>query len=99
VKNGLRCGPLSTPNHKLLPDSRWILNLPSSRVRARSDPTAARRVATGVALFVTGRTAIFRQAYSQDTDDPRIQIPDPRFTGPVATSAFYSAYVRCTGAR
>ena len=41
----------------------------------------------------TGRTAILRQAYSQSTDDPRIQIPDPRFTGPVATSAFYAAYV------
>ena len=63
---------------------------------ARSDPKAAGRLGTGVALFVTGRTAILRQAYSQSTDDPRIQIPDPRFTGPVATSAFYSAYERCT---
>jgi hypothetical protein len=97
VHDGLRCGPLSTPNHKLLPDSRWILNLPKNRVLARSDPTSAGRTQTGVALFVTNRTAIFRQAYTQDTDDPRIQIPDPRFTGPVATSAFYSAYERCTG--
>ena len=99
VRAGLRCGPLSTPNHKLIPDSRWILNLPKDRVLARSDPRATARVATGVQLLVTGRTAILRQAYTQDTDDSRIQVPDPRFTGPIATSAFYSAYVRCTGAR
>ena len=24
VKAGLRCGPLTGPNHKIVPDSRWI---------------------------------------------------------------------------
>jgi len=99
VGAGLACGPLSTPNHKLLPDSRWILDLPKDRVLARSDARATSRIDTGVGLYVTSRTAIFRQAYTQKTDDPAIQIPDPRFTGPVATSAFYSAYVRCPRAR
>ena len=26
VQDGLRCGPLTVPNHKLVPDSRWILD-------------------------------------------------------------------------
>ena len=36
VKRALRCGPLTAPNHKLVPDSRWILDLPAQpRARAR----------------------------------------------------------------
>ena len=31
----LRCGPLTAPNHKLVPDARWILELPA-RPRARA---------------------------------------------------------------
>ena len=26
VRAGLRCGPVSTPNHKLIPDTRWLLD-------------------------------------------------------------------------
>ena len=46
-------------------------------------------------LYVTNRLAVIRQAYTQRSDPATIQVPDPRFRGPVATSAFYSAYVRC----
>src|SRR5215218_8809412 len=38
VQAGLRCGPLTLPNHKLVPDSRWIADLPYEKVRARADP-------------------------------------------------------------
>jgi hypothetical protein len=95
VRAGLRCGPLSVPNHKLIPDSRWVLDLPRARVVARTDRRALSRAGHGVALFVLGRTAILRQAWSQATDPTAAQMPDPRFAGPVAVSDFYSAYVRC----
>src|SRR5262249_10380910 len=36
VKRDLRCGPLSLPNHRLTPDSRWILDLPQNKVISRS---------------------------------------------------------------
>ena len=63
---------------------------------ARTDARNRRPEPTGgVALHVLGRLAILRQAYSQATDPPEVQIPDPRFSGPVAVSDFYSAYVRC----
>jgi hypothetical protein len=93
VKQGLRCGPLSVPNHKLVPDSRWIAGLPVNRVVARADPDA-KRPARGVALVVTSRFGIFKQAWTSPTDDPRIQLPPSGFRR-VLTTPFYAAYVRC----
>ncbi len=40
VQKALKCGPLSEPNHKLVPDSRWILDLPANRVIPRAEPGA-----------------------------------------------------------
>ena len=94
VAAGLRCGPLTVPNHKLIPDARWILDLPAGRVIARSDDRRAPRATRGVALFVTSRKAIFRQAYTQDSDPAGIQIPAPGFQRQVAGD-HYAAYVRC----
>lgn len=36
VQAALKCGPLWTPNHKLVPDSRWVLDAPVDKVLARS---------------------------------------------------------------
>ena len=36
VRDGLRCGPLTFPNYRLVPDTRWMLDLPRERVGARS---------------------------------------------------------------
>jgi hypothetical protein len=36
VRRALRCGPLWTPNHKLVPDSRWILDAGNADVLPRS---------------------------------------------------------------
>jgi hypothetical protein len=43
VQEGLRCGPLTVPNHKLVPDSRWIHGARGPRRAA----AAARRRAGG----------------------------------------------------
>ena len=38
VKAGLRCGPLTGPNHKIVPDARWIAGLgDGDGARARVD--------------------------------------------------------------
>jgi hypothetical protein len=39
VATAARCGTITVPNHKLLPEVRWALALPASGVRARSDRT------------------------------------------------------------
>jgi hypothetical protein len=90
-----RCGPLSTPNHKLVPDTRWIVDGSADEVVARADPTQKARVARGgVSLFVVDRGALLRQALVADTDDPFDNVPLPGYTK-VASTGYYAAYVRC----
>ena len=104
VTAGLRCGPLTFPNHKLVPDGRWILDLPADRVFARADtgkgtrsrPDAGKGAAaqTGVAIYAVSRIAIFKHAFSDENDPASIQVPPPGWQRAV-TSDFYAAYVRC----
>jgi hypothetical protein len=102
VRSALRCGPLSVPNHKLIPDARWILNRGPNGVIARSfartraaagDSTLVRRIQRGVALYPTG-LAVQRQALVDSTDDPLDQVPLPGFVR-VDTTQYYGAYARC----
>jgi hypothetical protein len=110
VKAGLRCGPLTGPNHKIVPDSRWIAGLDDGEVLARAwmyrvdaspqtysaaDRAAvARAKAKGVAIVVTSRFAIFKHAWTDNSDDALIQVPPAGFRR-VKTTRFYAAYVRC----
>jgi len=104
VRTGLRCGPLTLPNHKLVPDARWIADLPSDRVFARADdatgtPTRAdfgrgARAETGVAIYVTSRFAIFKHALTDRADSALIEVP-PAGWRRTAVTQYYAAYVRC----
>lgn len=94
VRRARRCGPVSTPNHKLLPDTRWILGAGEHEVLARSDDDAARHVQRGVAIYVADRNALLRQALVERSDDPFDSIPMDGFER-LAFNAYYSAYVRC----
>jgi hypothetical protein len=89
VQRGLRCGPLTFPNYRLVPDSRWILDLPASRVGARS----AKRRERGVAMFVVGRKELERFGFAAGAS-PSTNVPDPGFV-PVARNARYVAYASC----
>jgi hypothetical protein len=96
AQRALRCGPVSVPNHKLIPDVRWALDLPEDRVVARSQRDDAGWGLRGGAIYVTGRTAVFRQAYSNDAtvDDNLIQVPGPGMLR-VAGSPSYAIYAHC----
>jgi hypothetical protein len=93
VRAGLRCGPLSVPNHKIVPDSRWIAGLPRSHVLPRAQPGHA-HPRRGVALVVDSRFAILLHAWTSPDDSALIQLPPPGFHR-VAVTRFYTAYVRC----
>jgi hypothetical protein len=108
VKRELRCGKVSVPNHKLIPEVRWVLGLRSSRVIARSDirtgwrtkvegvPAAPRAKAPaqrGLAIFVLNHSGIQRLIQVAQ-DDLSTQIPRPDFHF-VAANGFYAAYARC----
>jgi hypothetical protein len=92
IREGLKCGPVYTPNHKLVPDLRWYLDLPKDRVIARSSIHSTPR--RGVVVLVHGRTALFRQALVTDVDDPVDSLPPPGFRR-AAVTGYYAAYVRC----
>ncbi len=99
VERALRCGAVSVPTHKLIPDTRWVLGLGESDVVARSDPAAAseRKARYGIAIFPVGRTNILRTGFAVNTD-AITQVPAPGFRR-IATEKYFAAYVRCPPGR
>ncbi|MDP8943571.1 MAG: hypothetical protein M3N16_05575 [Actinomycetota bacterium] len=96
VRTGRSCGPVSVPNHKLLPDVRWILDAGPAEVVARSDPRSAATARRGTAIFVAG-PLLHSRAYtpfSEPSDSALIQVPGEGFRR-VATTPYFSAYVNC----
>src|SRR3954470_23791000 len=96
VKAAERCGAISTPTHKLIPDVRWLADKRAGQVVARADSSrsAQRKVSRGVAIVVTGRNALANQVFVDRTVDPLVNVPPPGFRR-IATSDFYAAYERC----
>jgi len=98
VVRALRCGPVHVPNHKLIPDVRWILDRPQSGVLARSNVRSKKNPAPaptrGVIIVVHDRPAIFKQALVTDSDETLDNLP-PAGWNRAATSQYYAAYVRC----
>jgi hypothetical protein len=93
VRAGMRCGPLTFPNYRLVPDARWHLDLPRTRVSARS----ARRRPYGVAIFALTPKGLRRFGFA-DGASTTTNIPDPGYA-PLARNDRFSAYVRCPGGR
>lgn len=100
VAAGRRCGPVSTPNHKLLPDTRWILDAGPTQVLARSDPRFSPLLhpdgplSRGVALVTTDRASVLRQSFTTTDDLTGNAVAGPGFRRAV-TGGFYGAFVRC----
>jgi hypothetical protein len=89
VQRDMRCGPITYPNYRLVPDTRWLLDLPARRVGARS----ARRRSRGVAIFVLGEKELRRFGFAAGAS-PSTNVPDPGFV-PIARNARFSAYAAC----
>ena len=89
VAEGARCGPITFPNYRLVPDTRFILDLPAERVGARS----ARARPRGTAIFLVGPKPLRRYGFA-DGASPRTNAPDPGFIRRVRRGRFV-AYVSC----
>jgi hypothetical protein len=83
------CGPITFPNYRLVPDTRWMLDLPGDEVGARSD----RRHPYGVAIFTVGDKTLHRYGYADGASRTTV-VPDPGFT-PIARSTQFRAYASC----
>jgi len=99
-----RCGLVSLPNNKLIPDARWILGTYGqhdivARSEARADVakrshTLERRIDAGsVAVYPLG-PAVFVNAIVDVGDDPRDEVPLAGFER-IYTSRYYAVYANC----
>ncbi len=91
VRRGRACGPVTLPNYRLVPDTRWILDASQREVGARS----VKRRPYGVALFFTDAKMLRRFGFAQGAST-LANVPDPGFVL-VTRNRRYAAYVRCRG--
>jgi hypothetical protein len=93
-----RCGPVTVPNHKLIPDTRWVLHAGAGAVLARSGLPDFGRRARGVHVFVSGATMLTNPTYGPfvggSRDDARIQVPGPGLRL-IDRSDHFLAYASC----
>ncbi len=105
------CGPVSVPNHKHIPDTRWILHASQNGVIARSalvnvapngvqtiDHAIQRRLRTGVELFEANRTAELQDQLivdSQPVQLTTVQLSPQPGFHRIAANAYFAAYVHC----
>jgi hypothetical protein len=99
-----RCPVVSLPDHKLIPDARWILRSTDQRdILARSQalqeaaggaPGLGDRLRKGsVAVYPLG-SAVFFEAIVDIGDDPLVQVPEAGYHR-IYTSRYYAVYDNC----
>jgi len=79
VRRGLRCGALTFPTYRLVPDARWMLDAGAERVRSRAEDPAA----GAVAVYIDGDEKFERRfgradGVSRATNDPPPAAPSVR---------------------
>ena len=94
VGAALRCGPVYVPNHKLIPDVRWILDRAQGRRPRALTPTGSGPRAAAWRSSCTSASRCSSQALVTDADEPLDNLPPPGFTR-AASSQYYAAYVSC----
>lgn len=97
VRAAAKCGPVLTSNHRLVPDVRWIMNLPADQVIARSDLPVASKVHSGIVVLAAGRAVLLRGGLDPENPtaaDTLRNLPPVGYR-PVAANELYSVYARC----
>jgi hypothetical protein len=91
VRAGRACGPVTLPNYRLVPDTRWILDASQKQVGSRS---AVQR-SQGVALLLLGDKLLRRYGFA-DGASPKTNAPPDGFLRGERRGSF-TAYVGCPG--
>ena len=89
-----RCKTVYLPNHKTIPDTRWLTGLPATQVLARSDDAVPDQPITGVVVITHQRRAIFNQVLFDELQDPALNLPPVNFQRLVTTD-YYTVYAGC----
>ena len=97
VRAAAKCGPVLTSNHRLVPGVRWIMDLPSDQVIARSDLPQAAKVKSGIVVLAAGRAVLLRGGLDPEnpTAEDTLRNLPPEGYRPVAANELYSVYARC----
>jgi hypothetical protein len=93
VREGRACGPVTLPNYRLVPDTRWILDAGQKQVGSRS---AVQRE-QGVALLLIGDKLLRRYGFA-DGASPKTNAPPDGFVRGERRGGF-TAYVGCPEGR
>jgi hypothetical protein len=89
VAQGRRCGPVTLPNYRLVPDTRWILDASQKQVGSRSAVDRDH----GVALLLLGEKLLRRYGFA-DGASPRTNAPPDGFVRGDRRGSF-TAYLGC----
>jgi hypothetical protein len=89
VRDGRRCGAVTLPNYRLVPDTRWILDATQKQVGSRSALTREH----GVALLFADQKLLIRYGFA-DGASPRTNAPPDGFLRGPRRGGF-TAYVSC----
>jgi hypothetical protein len=89
VATGRRCGAITLPNYRLVPDTRWILHASQKQVGSRS--AVARE--HGVALLLIGDKLLRRYGFADGASPKTNAPPDGFVRGP--RRGGFTAYVSC----
>ncbi len=93
VAAGRRCGAITLPNYRLVPDTRWILDASQKQVGSRSAVNREH----GVALLLVGEKLLRRYGFA-DGASPRTNAPPDGFLrGPIRGG--FTAYLSCPEGR
>ena len=88
VRNGLRCGALTFPTYRLVPDARWILDAGPEKVGSRAeDPRPG-----AVAVYIAGDEKFERRFGRADGVSRSTNVPPPG--EPALRSGPFAVYVR-----
>jgi hypothetical protein len=93
VRAGLRCGALTFPTYRLVPDARWQLHAGADAVRTRAGANGTVRGPGAVAVYIAGDEKFERRfgradGVSRATNRPPAAAPTRRH-GP------FAVYVSC----
>jgi hypothetical protein len=81
VRAGMRCGPLTFPTYRLVPDARWRLHAGPQAIRTRAGAGGAVRSPGAVAVYIAGDEKFARRfgradGVSRATNRPPVGAPD-----------------------
>jgi hypothetical protein len=97
VLRARKCGPVSVPSQKLLPEAKWAFRLEPPQIIPRSDtsfPVQKQGVAIVINPSYESRPDLNINEYAVDLSWVRLQIPPPGFKL-IASNEFFLAYGRC----